>query len=90
MNPVADLGEPPSKKVKGRTKCLLCEKKDKRSNLRSLVKHGRDTLKNKAAEKIKLDYQKDRDLIKRVFETNFGDIPGDPDVLYHKSAMIGL
>ena len=88
MNPVTDLGEPPSKKVKGSTsdviKCVLCEKKDKRSNLRSLVKHGRDTLKTKAAEKIKLDYQKDRDLINKIFETTFEDIPGDPDVLYHK------
>ena len=52
--------------------------------MRSLVKHGRDTLKPKAAEKIKLDDQKDRDLINRVFETNFEDIPGDPGVLYHK------
>ena len=88
MNPVTDLGEPPSKKVKGSTsdviKCVLCEKKDKRSNLWSLVKHGRDTLKTKAAEKIKLDDQKDRDQINRVFETNSEDTPGDPDVLYHK------
>ena len=88
MNLFTDLGGPLSKKVKGSTsdviKCALCEKKDKRSNLRSLVKHGRDTLKTKAAEKIKLDDQKDRDLINRVFEINFEDIPGDPDVRYHK------
>ena len=94
MNPVTDFGEPPSKKVKGSTsdviKYVFCEKKDKRSNLQSLVKHVRDTLKAKAAEKIKLDDQKDRDLINRVFEINFEDIPGDPDVLYHKSAIIGL
>ena len=61
MNPVIDFGEPPSKKVKGCTsdviKCVLCEKKDKRLNLRPLVKHGRDTLKTKAAERIKLDDQ---------------------------------
>ena len=88
MNPVTDFGEPPSKKVKGSTsdviKYVLCEKKDKRTNLRSLVKHGRDTLKTKAAEKIKLDDQKDRDLINRVFETNFEGIPGYLDVLYNK------
>ena len=88
MNPVIDLGEPPSKKVKGSNseviKCVLCENKDKRSNLRSLVRHGRETLKTKAAERIKLNDQKDRDLINRVFETNFEDIPGDPNVLYHK------
>ena len=88
MNPVLDLGEPSSKKPKRSTsciiKCVLCDKKDKRSNLRSLVRHGRDTLKAKAAERIKLDDQKDRDLLDRVSEIDFEDIPEDSEILYHK------
>ena len=54
--------------------------------MRPLVKLSRDPLKTKAAEKIKLDDQEERDLINRVFDTNFEDIPGDPDVLYHEKS----
>ena len=87
MNLVIDLGEPPSKKTKCSTsyviQCILCSKNDKWSNLRILLKQGRDRLRAKAAERIKLDIQKDRDLMDKVLEINLEDIPEDSEVLYH-------
>lgn len=52
--------------------------------MRLLLKQGRDKLRTKAAERIKLDIQKDRDLVDKVFEINLEDIPEDSEVLYHK------